>query len=134
MKVNFNFELKAWIAGVEIEADSYEEALEKLYMMTFAEIVEEGFEKDSEISDIDGVIIEKTVKVKAYDIEYDIEEDDFENPEDYMSLINSLPGELNVEVTVNPKEDIIEELIADEILFETGKFVKDFKYIIIEEK
>jgi translation initiation factor 2 beta subunit (eIF-2beta)/eIF-5 len=134
MKVNFDFELRAWIAGVEIEADSYEEALEKLYMMTFAEIVEEGFEKDSEISDIDGIITEKIVKVKAYDIEYDIEEDDFENPEDYMSLINSLPSELNVEVTVNPREDIIEELIADEILFETDKFVKDFKYIIIEEK
>jgi translation initiation factor 2 beta subunit (eIF-2beta)/eIF-5 len=134
MKVNFNFELKAWIAGVGIEADSYDEALEKLYTMTFAELIEEGFEKDSEISDVDGVIIEKTVKVKAYDIEYDIEEDDFENPEDYIGLINSLPSELNVEVTVNPKEDIIEELIADEILFETGKFVKDFKYIIIEEK
>lgn len=134
MKVNFDFELKAWIAGVEIEADSYDEALEKLYKMTFAEIIEEGYEKDSNISDIGGVIIEKIVKAKAYDIEYDIEEDDFENPEDYMGLINSLPNELTVEVTINPQEDIIEELIADEILFETDIFVKDFKYIIIEEK
>ena len=91
MKVVVDFNLSAWITGVEIDATSYEDAKQKLAEMTFDEIVELGYAKEFSVSDIDGQVVEKQVKVKVYDIEYDIEEDDFPNPEEYIKVINSLP-------------------------------------------
>lgn len=133
MKVRFNFNLNAWIDGVEVDAGSYEEALSKLHKMTFQQLVEAGYDRDSDIKDIDGEIFEKNLKVKAYDIEYDIEEDDYENPEDYMKVINSLPEELVVDVLIEIGNYTEELAIAEEITWQTDYQVKDFKYIIIEE-
>ena len=68
----------------------------------------------------------------------DIEEDDYEDKEDYIQIINSLPTELEVEITVD--KDLAkyhldeEDLIADEITLETNRLVKNFKYTILEER
>lgn len=138
MIVRFNFNLKAWIEGVEIEADSEEEAREKLYRMNAQELIEAGYVHTSDVDDVDGEVIEKTLKVRAFDIEYDIEEDDYEDKEEYIQTINSLPTELEVEITVD--KDLAkyhldeEDLIADEITLETNRLVKNFKYTILEEK
>lgn len=138
MKVRFNFNLEAWIDGVEIEANSEEEARDKLYQMTFRELVEEGYDRNSTISEVEGEVIEKTLKVRAFDIDYDIEEDDYDDKEEYIQIINSLPTELEVEITVD--EDLSkyhldeEDLIADEITMKTDWLVKNFKYTILEEK
>ena len=135
MKVLFDFNLSAWIKGVEIEADSYEDALAELHSMTFEELVEAGYEKDFKLDDIDGSIIERTVKVKVYDIEYDVEygeADDYESPEAYIQFINSLPSSLTLTLTVEPDDDI-EDLIADEILYETNWVATNFRFIILEE-
>lgn len=132
MKVVFDFNLSAWIKGVEVEATSYEEALSKLHQMTFDELIETGFSKDFTIEDVDGSITERTVKVKVYDIEYDVEEDDYESPEDYIQFINSLPTTLRLTLTVEPDDDI-EDLIADEILYETKQTVNTFRFMILEE-
>lgn len=132
MKVVFDFNLSAWIKGVEVEATSYEEALSKLHQMTFDELIETGFSKDFTIADVDGSITERTVKVKVYDIEYDVEEDDYESPEDYIQFINSLPTTLRLTLTVEPDDDI-EDLIADEILYETKQTVNNFRFMILEE-
>ena len=138
MKVRFNFNLEAWIDGVEIEANSEEEAREKLYQMTFRELVEEGYDRSSTISEVEGEVIEKTLKVRAFDIDYDIEEDDYEDKEEYIQIINSLPTELEVEITVD--EDLSkyhldeEDLIADEITMKTDWLVRNFNYTILEEK
>ena len=132
MKVVFDFNLSAWIKGVEVEATSYEEALSKLHQMTFDELIETGFSKDFTIKDVDGSITERTVKVKVYDIEYDVEEDDYESPEDYIQFINSLPTTLRLTLTVEPDDDI-EDLIADEILYETKQTVNNFRFMILEE-
>ena len=132
MKVVFDFNLSAWIKGVEVEAASYEEALSKLHQMTFDELIETGFSKDFTIKDVDGSITERTVKVKVYDIEYDVEEDDYESPEDYIQFINSLPTTLRLTLTVEPDDDI-EDLIADEILYETKQTVNNFRFMILEE-
>lgn len=132
MKVRFNFNLETWMRGVEVEAESYDKALEELYKMTLTELLENGYDDETSITDIDGDIIEKNVKVRVYDIEYDIEEDDFENPEEYIQLINSLPEKLVVDVVLTAGLD--EELaIADEITYQTNYEVKDFKYLIVEE-
>lgn len=132
MKFRFNFNLEVWVDGVEIEAKSEEEAIEQLYKMSVREYFEEGYDRESDISDVESEVIEKSMKVKAYDIEYDIEEDDYENPEEYIELINSLPSELVVDITVTANDDE-EELIADEITYKTDWLVRNFRYTIIEE-
>ena len=138
MIVKFNFNLEAWIEGVEIEADSEEEAREKLYRMNAQELIEAGYVNTSDVDDVESEVIEKTLRVRAFDIEYDIEEDDYEDKEDYIQIINSLPTELEVEITVD--KDLAkyhldeEDLIADEITLETNRLVKNFKYTILEEK
>lgn len=138
MRVKFNFNLEAWIEGVEIEADSEEEAKEKLYRMNAQELIEAGYVNTSDVNDVESEVIEKTLKVRAFDIEYDIEEDDYEDKEEYIQTINSLPTELEVEITVD--KDLAkyhldeEDLIADEITLETNRLVKNFKYTILEEK
>ena len=138
MIVKFNFNLEAWIEGVEIEADSEEEAREKLYRMNAQELIEAGYVNTSDVDDVESEVIEKTLRVRAFDIEYDIEEDDYEDKEDYIQIINSLPTELEVEITVD--KDLAkyhldeEDLIADEITLETNRLVKTFKYTILEEK
>lgn len=132
MKVVLDFNLSAWIKGVEVEATSYEDAVAKLYQMTFDEIIETGFSKDFTISDVDGQVVEKQVKVKVYDIEYDVEEDDYESPEAYIQFINSLPTTLRLNLTMEPDDDI-EDLIADEILYETKQTVNTFRFMILEE-
>lgn len=132
MKVVLDFNLSAWIKGVEVEATSYEDAVAKLHQMTFDEIIETGFSKDFTISDVDGQVVEKQVKVKVYDIEYDVEEDDYESPEAYIQFINSLPTTLRLTLTVEPDDDI-EDLIADEILYETKQTVNTFRFMILEE-
>lgn len=138
MIVKFNFNLEAWIEGVEIEADSEEEAKEKLYRMNAQELIEAGYVNTSDVDDVESEVIEKTLRVRAFDIEYDIEEDDYEDKEEYIKIINSLPTELEVEITVD--KDLAkyhldeEDLIADEITLETNRLVKTFKYTILEEK
>ena len=132
MKVVLDFNLSAWIKGVEVEATSYEDAVAKLHQMTFDEIIETGFSKDFTISDVDGQVVEKQVKVKVYDIEYDVEEDDYGAPEAYIQFINSLPTTLRLTLTVEPDDDI-EDLIADEILYETKQTVNTFRFMILEE-
>ena len=133
MKVKFNFNLSTWMRHVEVEGDSYEDALNNLYKMSLADILEIGMDDETSISDVEGEIIEKTMRVKVYDIEYDIEEDDYENPEDYNEVLHRLPAELDLTVTVEADQDE-DEVIADEITYETDWLVKNFKYIIIEEK
>lgn len=132
MKVILDFNLNAWIKGVEIEATSYEDAVTKLHQMTFDELIETGFSKDFTISDIDGQVVEKQMKVKIYDIDYNVEEDDYFNPEEYISVINSLPTTLTATLTVEPN-DLIEDLVADEILYQTKQTANNFNFIIIEE-
>jgi hypothetical protein len=132
MKVKFNFNLNAWINGVEIEADSEEQAKEILFGMTFSELLEDGYCKDFSIADLGAEVVERTVKVKAYDITYSIEEDDYESPEEYNQIVNSLPDSLVLTVVLSPEDDL-EETIADEITYETNWLVENFRFMILEE-
>ena len=132
MKVILDFNLNARIKDVEVEATSYEDAVSKLHQMSLDEILETGFSKDFTIDDVDGQVVEKQVKVKVYDIEYNVEEDDYESPEAYIQFINSLPTTLRLNLTVEPDDDI-EDLIADEILYETKQTVDTFRFMILEE-
>jgi hypothetical protein len=132
MKVKFDFNLNAWIKGVEIEADSEEQAKEILLGMTFSELLEDGYCKDFSISDVDSYVMERSVTVKAYDITYSIEEDDYNSPEEYNQIINSLPDSLVLTVVLSPEDDL-EETIADEITYETNWLVENFRFMILAE-
>ncbi len=52
-KFIFDFNLSAWIQGIEIEAEDYEEAVEKLGRMSAYDLVSDGYVKNSDITDID---------------------------------------------------------------------------------
>jgi hypothetical protein len=133
MKIKFDCNLDAWVTGIEIEADSYDNALAKLYSMTFDQLVEEGFTKEFRIEDVGSQVIEETLKVKVYDIEYNIEEDGYDSPEEYTKILNSLPDELTVTITTMSEDDL-EELLADEITYQTRQLVNNFNYMIIDRK
>ncbi len=132
MKVKFDFNLNAWIKGVEIDAESEEQAKEILLGMTFSELLEEGYCKDFSIADVDAYVMERSVKVKVYDITYSIEEDDYNSPEEYNQIVNSLPDSLILTVVLSPEDDL-EETIADEITYETNWLVENFRFMILEE-
>lgn len=49
----FDFNVDAWIQEVEIDAENYEEAKEKLLQMSLQELVENGYIKDFGLKQID---------------------------------------------------------------------------------
>lgn len=54
MKIyDFNFCLELWIKSLEIEANSYEEALDKLTSMSFEDLISQGYIKDFDITFVD---------------------------------------------------------------------------------
>ena len=71
----FDFNLSAWIRGLEIEADSEEEAREKLYSMRVGNIIDEGYCSNFDISDVD-------VESDEEHIEDEEDEDDLYDDED----------------------------------------------------
>lgn len=75
-KFVFDFDLDVWLRNVEVEANSLEEAQEKLYSMTIEEMLESGYVKDTYINDLD--VESGTIEVKAYNIEYDTDEDEID--------------------------------------------------------
>ena len=65
----FDFNLSCWIQNLEIEADDYEEAFEKLRTMSVEDIVEEGYVHNFDITDLD--------------CDYDYDEDNEEDEDDF---------------------------------------------------
>lgn len=52
-RYTFDFDLDSWIQGVKIDAESYEEAKNKLCSMSFQDLIDEGYIKDFSIKDLD---------------------------------------------------------------------------------
>lgn len=52
-KYTFDFNLSAWIRDLEIEADSLEEAKEKFLERSVSDLIDEGYVKDYDITDLD---------------------------------------------------------------------------------
>jgi hypothetical protein len=73
-KYSFDFNLQAWIRFLEIEADSYEEAVNKLLKKDVSELIELGSVHDSDLDNIDVEILEADYKVRVFDIEWEDEE------------------------------------------------------------
>ena len=96
----FDFNLSAWIRGLEIEADSEEEAREKLNAMSIDDIVDLGYCSNFDITSVD---------VES-DEEYIEDEDDEEYDDDYEEDVeDGLEKEVRVilkRVGLKPEEKI----------------------------
>lgn len=68
-KFTFDFSVDAWIDGVEIDADSYDEAVEELRLMTLEKLVDRGHVKDFDVLDID--------------VEFDVDKEEDTDEDDY---------------------------------------------------
>jgi hypothetical protein len=132
MKVKFDFNLQAWIQDVEIEADSIEEAENKLYGMTVQELIEAGYIHTSDLYDVEGEIVEQDYKVKVYNIQFD--------PEDILEygMDKDLPEEDDVleftfkDIRTDRKYDELQGYIDDELFSMFRMFPANFDFHIIE--
>ena len=132
MKVKFNFNLEAWIQDVEIEADSMEEAENKLYGMTVQELIEEGYIHTSDLTDVEGEIVEQNYKVKVYNIEFE--------PEDILEfgMDQELPDENTVlefefkGIRTDREYDELQGYIDDELYSRFRMFPTNFDFDIVE--
>lgn len=129
----FDFDLDAWIKNVEIDAETEEEALEKLYktlqyaLDTLSETSDlYGCQvKDFNIKDVDTEIISASYKVKLSGIHWDVDEEDVEGDLDPYSetyeqdvekrieeVKKSLPTEYEVIVKYSTEDVAAEDAIS----------------------
>ena len=142
MKVKFDFNLDAWIQNLEIEADSVEQAKDKLMSMSLEDMIEAGaYMKHFNIDSVDTEITEATYTVKVVSIDYAIESydvDEFDTMSDeeveaeIARVKSSLPQELELEIECEP--DDLDDYVADAISDETGWLVNDCEYEIVSKR
>lgn len=119
MEVKFNFDLNAWIDNLTIEANSVEEAKEKLLKMNFEEVVENGSIKLFDVKNVSYTVssVEKTYNVEVVGLEpasfeYSSEEEKEELIKKVIgkkTIITVLDNDTNV-FTANDKENVNNEL------------------------
>lgn len=146
MKMKFDFMLNLWLQEVEVEGDSEEDCLDNLRRMSAEYILEHAIIKDSDISDVDGEIVEQDYEIRVDNIKYDISTEDIiyelekEGIEDpsleeienkLAELEQSLPTSFRMAFTCAPEN--LEDYISDELSDETGMLVKDFTYTILKK-
>lgn len=131
MIVKFDMNIESRI-GLSIEADSVEEAIEKVKSMSLSELVEseDFWEKDVYCSDIDTEVYECDVTYAVTDITYENDEDE----EDVIAhatrakAIAELPTSVTVTCRGVRENDDVEFLISDEIWSIVGEEPKTFNY------
>lgn len=134
MLVNFNFSLEAWVKNVEVEADSMEEATEKLKQLSFLELAE-GSVSDFTLENIEGTIVRQDLKVQATDIEYKFDPKIMD-----ISVIEYLKKFLPTELVVTLKGitdsdlDDLEDLVKYAVFDETNYEVKSLKFHLLEKQ
>lgn len=127
-KFKFDFNLEAWIQGVEIEAESYEEAERKLYKMTVEELIEAGYIHTSDLDDVDVEILEADYKVKVFNIEWEDEE-----TAELLELLPKYVNEMIVkDIDVSNEYDSIKMEIQDQLELQYDRDVVYFDFEIIE--
>lgn len=117
----FDFNLQAWIQNVEIEAENYEEAVQKLNTMDIDDLISEGYVKRYDIDDVDCESDEDDYE------EEDEEEDDFLDDEDIEneSLTESIKTVNNGRYTIKYNENEIDEEDVKELVDEIERSYRD---------
>lgn len=127
-KYSFDFNLEAWIQGVEIDADSYEEAESKLYKMTVEELIEAGYIHTSDVEDVDVEILEADYKVRVLNIEWEDEE-----TAELLELLPKSVKEMTIkDIDVSDEYDNIKREIQDQLEIQYDRGVIYFDFEIIE--
>lgn len=127
-KYSFDFNLEAWIQGVEIDADSYEEAESKLYKMTVEELIEAGYIHTSDVEDVDVEILEADYKVRVLNIEWEDEE-----TAELLELLPKSVKEMTIkDIDVSDEYDNIKREIQDQLEIQYDRDVIYFDFEIIE--
>jgi hypothetical protein len=136
MVINLNFSIEAWIKQLQIEANSEQEAINKLMEMSLADIVtDRTYVEASElkITNIDTTVEEYTLVVKVTDVEYDLDPEIMD-----LSVIEYLKNFLPTEYTLTLEDvavsDDVEDLINDAIFHETNYDTKSFEFQVINKK
>lgn len=135
MTITFkDFVIEARIQDLEIDADSEEEALEKLRGMTLGELAHSGaFIDDIEYKDVEYERTEYDFDAKVTNIEYDLDDWDLDGTEfeSVDELADSLPKELEVTVEYCEGEGDERDMIGEKIYDETDYMAKSFDYEIV---
>lgn len=134
----FDFNLEAWLSGVEVEASSEKEARRKLEEVIEDALRNVGYVKNVDITDVD-VDYNKDVVIKVKDITYDIsEEDEEENDMTAEEIIKTLPTEMTIEVEGDEyyyyEKYGVEGSITEVIEERTGFLVDSFNYDVQEKE
>lgn len=135
MIINLNFSLDAWIKKLSLEAQSEEDAINKLMGMTLAEIMEEATEisSDFKVSNVDTEVAEYDLDVQVTEVEYDLDPEIMDiSVIEYLK--NFLPKEFKLTLHGVADEDEIEDMIKDEIFSETNYDVVSLKFQVLEKK
>lgn len=77
--------------------------------------------------------VTESLKVKVYNIDYDIEDEDVDDPSEIEEIRKSLPSSLVLELD-NANHSSLDYEIADAISNKTGWLVNDFDYDIVSPK
>ena len=126
-KYSFDFNLQAWVRFLEIEADSYEEAVNKLLKKDVSELIELGSVQDSDLDNIDVEILEADYKVKVFDIEWEDEEIETSR------LLPSYIKEMTIkDIDVSNEYDNIKREIQYELEMMYDRDIVYFDFEIIE--
>lgn len=135
MKFVVDLNVNAWLKAIEIEADSKDEVKDILKGMSLEEMLETGYERNLELSDIDITLESYNLSVKVDNITYDINEEDLRDnnvkSEEELDLPRTM--ELKLYDLESEDEDDIEDAIKSEIEFMTDFIVDEFTYEIIKK-
>lgn len=135
MKFVVDLNVNAWLKAIEIEAGSKDEVKDILKEMSLEEMLETGYERDLELSDVDITLESYNLSIKVDNITYDINEEDLRdnNVESEEDLNLPRTMELKLYDLESEDEDDIEDAIKSEIEFMTDFIVDEFTYQIIEK-
>lgn len=135
MKFVVDLNVNAWLKAIEIEAGSKDEAKDILKGMSLEEMLETGYERDLELSDVDIILESYNLSVKVDNITYDINEEDLRDnnvkSEEELDLPRTM--ELKLYDLESEEDDDIKDAIKSEIEFMTDFIVDEFTYKIIEK-
>lgn len=116
-KYKLDFVLEAWVRNLEIEADSEEDAINKLHRMDIEEIIKKGYVDESDSKNIDVEVISK-----SYEVEVTINKwsDTYLDREDEVEVVkyDSLPKTVKLILEDIPEDQSLELTVVEELEFE----------------
>lgn len=124
----YSFSVDAWLE-IEIEGKSENDCDEQLRTASLSDLVENGYVKSFDISEIDDSVLEKRVKVKVYNINWD------------MQNTFDLPTSTTIDIDIykDKNSETIDEIDERNAIEDELDFIYDIKpasydYEIIETK